>query len=213
MKEKAKFGKKLLLLLALSLLIGIAAPCAKVQAASQKSKAIAAYKKLLTQKTVTFDGNRKITMKNCKFALAYVDNNSVPELLLDTTSKGNGYRYKVYTYSGGKAKIAYESVNPIRYYPKKGIVAEVMSGEYSITIYAKMNVDKSKRVHLLSKESFKVDGKVLGTDYREGSYLTQFKNITKAAFNSQLKKLVGTAKLTAPSYKTNTAANRSKYLK
>ena len=75
-----------------------------VQAASQKSMAIQAYKKFLSNATIPWEDDWNVRASRCSFALAYIDNNNVPELIvsnrLDVPHAGGHGR--IFTYKNGK---------------------------------------------------------------------------------------------------------------
>ena len=81
MKKKTRIT---ILLTTLLLLFAFAMPAS---AASTKSKALKAYKKLLAQKEITFvdrwHTKASFPTSKMKFALVYLDNNTVPELVID----------------------------------------------------------------------------------------------------------------------------------
>lgn len=205
------FMLSLLLLFCVSLLI----PSADAQAASTKSKAIKAYKKFLTQDTIRWGNDTYYTAvptKNCTFSLVYIDNNSVPELVVKnnqdiTHVAGFGV---VYTYKNGKV----QTVNNIQldgkfyYYKKKGIfLTSYCAMGQSCYTYCKLN--KGKSTAKLGKQT-DLDTKVK-TYYKCTS--TGTTDISKAKFNSSLKKLVGSKKKSTAAFHKNTKANRKKYLK
>ena len=75
-----------------------------VQAASQKSMAIQAYKKFLSNATIPWEDDWTVRASRCSFALAYIDNNNVPELIVSNSldvphAGGHG---RIFTYKNGK---------------------------------------------------------------------------------------------------------------
>ena len=79
----------------------------QAQAASTRTKALNAYNKLLSQKSLKWSGKTKVSTNKCKFAVIYVDNDSVPELFVDAggagTNQVSGF-YKLYTFWNGKVR-------------------------------------------------------------------------------------------------------------
>lgn len=176
----------------------------RVQAASTKTKALKAYSKLLSQKNLKWSNKLNVKSSKCKFALIYVDNNSVPELFVDASGAGTNHVsgfYKLYTYRDGKVKDVCTMRDAFGYYKKKGVfvTATLLHGEY-IT-YHKLSSGKSS-VKLRSETYY-------STSYYNGSG----KKISKSSFNKTLKSLVGSTKKIAPVCRKNTKTNRTKYLK
>ena len=188
-------------------------PTVSVNAASKKSKALNSYATLLKggQTTVTCTagwGRHRVILKNCSFALAYIDKDTVPELLVKT-----GSNVLLYVYKGGKAVYAgdfeKEDLKNISYYKKKGvIVARNVENAESLTYY-KLASGKKKVVLDVQQNSanpgqryyYKISGK-------------KSKTLKKAQFNKELKKLVGKTKVTKVTrYYANTEANRKAHLK
>lgn len=176
----------------------------QAQAATTKTKAMNAYNKLLSQKTLTWTGNQKIPTSKCKFAVIYVDNNSVPELFVDASNAGlnhvSGY-YRLYTYYNGKVKEVCTVRDAFGYYKKKGVfeTATLLHGEY--VTYYKLASGKSS-VKLRSESYYT-------TNYYDGAG----KKISKTTFDKRLKSLIGSSKQSSITCKANTKANRTKYLK
>lgn len=192
--------KRVRKLMLLVMLLVLAAMPMNVRAASQKTKAMSAYKTFLAQTTGAYGGDYD------KFALAYIDKNSVPELLF----RDPIYTY-VYTYKNGRVTLMHkdQSMNVFKYYKKKGII---------VRFYAHRGLQTTTWLRL-SDGSFT---EYLGTQkygstayykyVRQNSYYTE-KSVTKSKFNKLLKKYVGTKKVSSIKFYKNTAANRKKRLK
>lgn len=204
--------KTLRTLLLLTVLFVLALAPMNAQAASQKSKALKAYQNLLKKSSVTLSGH-KCKLSNAKFAVAYVDNNTVPELFLETYYKiGNNKLYVIalYTYKNGKATRVYTSIAGLSYYKcyyykKTGAFLSYFSyGDYQDYYYYKISGTKSAK--RLSK--LLVQGTTATTYYGASG-----KKITKSTFNKRLKTLTKSKKATAMTLRKNTRANRTKYLK
>lgn len=78
-----------------------------VQAASQKSMAIQAYKKFLSNATIPWEDDWNVRASRCSFALAYIDNNNVPELIVSNSLNSldvphAGGHGRIFTYKNGK---------------------------------------------------------------------------------------------------------------
>lgn len=174
------------------------------EAASPKTKAVKAYKKFLSQKTIKWDDENKVKTSKCKFGLIYIDNNSVPELFVDGSSAGVNHimgGYKLYTYKNGKVKAVCNITDTFSYYKKTGIfvTGTFLYGEYHA--YRKLSGSSEKL--LLRTETL----------YETKYFDSKEKELTKAQFNKKLKKLVGKKKVSIPKCYKNTAKNRKKYLK
>lgn len=88
---KKNLKKLCMILMAAVLCFSVAVPS---QAASKRTKALTAYQKKIT----------KLNPKIYKFALVYLDKDSVPELLITPTYGAHVSMGEVYTYTGGKVK-------------------------------------------------------------------------------------------------------------
>lgn len=206
MKEKWKLTtnqliKTFISIIALTILLCFSNT--EVQAASTQDKALSAYNKLLSQKTLTWSKNLKVPTSKCKFALLYVDNNSIPELFVDAGGAGtnhvSGY-YKLYTFYNGKIKEVCTIRDSFSYYRKRGVIrtATYLHGEY-ISYYAFYSGKASLR---LRSESY----------YTTNYYDRYGKKISKTIFNKKLRSAIGTSKPNAFTCKPNTKTNRTKYL-
>ena len=221
MKKKTRIT---ILLTTLLLLFAFAMPAS---AASTKSKALKAYKKLLAQKEITFvksiDGTttkESFPTSKMKFALVYLDNNTVPELVIDNLDNipimwygeilFSDFGNAVFTYKGGKLKqldVSSSNWRLTKVYKKKGVF-------YSNNTYHKKDatyyyIKGTKTIGIGSFENGKYYKRENGKYYKNGA----IKPIKKSAFQKLLKKYVGSTKATKIKYYKNTAANRKKYLK
>lgn len=200
-----------------------------VQAASQKSKALKAYKEFLSKDTATWHSYspKKINLKKCKFALAYIDKDSVPELILDSAGNANSHAdgyYELYTYKNGKVKFVTNLSDGFSCYKKKGIFCGVHEGTGGYCQYY-FQLSKGRAVYKFSRMSEKKANMDLNRDGRIGVYYEKVTkartpmyesstvSVSKAAFNRELKKIVGNAKNKTVKYYPNTAKNRAKRLK
>lgn len=173
-------------------------------AASQKTKAMKEYNRLLSQKKLKWSGNLKVKSSKLKFSLIYVDKDSVPELFIDGTSAGTTHvsgAYKLYTYRNGKLYDVGTYRDSFGYYKKKGVFVSktYLHGEYEA--YHKLS--KGEDVIRLRSEKYYT------TQYFDGNE----NQISKASYKKQLKKLTGKKKASAPVCVNNTSANRKKLLK
>ncbi|MCD8019568.1 MAG: hypothetical protein LUF92_08315 [Clostridiales bacterium] len=170
------------LVLAFILLFGFSI---NTQAASKKSKALKAYKKVLSQSMIYAPNvGEYVSASECSFAIAYIDNNSVPELVIcyGSYTWGAAGDSILYTYKNGKVK--YVSVSGIAQYfvysKKKGIVRTYFpSDDPAYSDYSYYRLKKAK-----------------------------LKSIKASTAKKTLKKNKTKLKLYA-----NTAKNRKKYLK
>ena len=185
-------------------------PCVKAGAAPAKTKALKAYGEFLSKKTVRWDSYYdKLPAKECRFAVAYIDKDNIPELILYNTNVTHVSRFgRLYTYKNGKVKcVGAVDIDGGKcyYYKKKGIfVGEYVMGGIS-NAYLKLSNGKISSKLVKRK---KMDGVSNGTYYYDPQ-----KEITKSSFNKRLKSLVGTTKRTTVKFYKNTGANRKKILR
>ena len=208
MKKELK-NEKIQGLLVLLLCFTLAVPAVHVEAASGKSQAITAYKQFLSSK-----GNNG----SFDFAMIYLDNDSVPELLVGGVN--------LYTFENGS--MVHHSVmygdSGYGYYEKKGILVSMHAhfnvfdrSAYETWDYSKFT--KSKITKELFRDcTYKTNavGKVAGKKkYTYSKYNAKGTTVktSKSKFHSVLKQLVGKKKMTKIQMHHNTSADRNKYLK
>lgn len=227
MKTQGRIKRILGHLLILAMVIAMV-PAMPGEAASKKSKAISAYKKMLSKNTVTvipkkirfgrFLRTREpAKSKNVMFAIAYIDNDSVPELiLLDSATEFCG----IWTFRNGKVEnvdiiqAAYDipkgyGTKVTGYYKRKGIFQEVsvFPGGYNKS-FSKISNGTAEEVLFAVKDR----GDTAEQYYYNGSDGAS-KKISKGKFNKKLKSYIGSTKLTKTVMRKNTESNRKKYLK
>lgn len=203
-QKKRKSWRNFLILMCIAMLAGILLPGVHTEAASKKAKALKVYSKLLASDSIKrSDDGMTQNPADCSFALVYIDNNNVPELVIDCG--GSLLRYAVYTYKNGKAQYVTNAGGIFGYYKKKGIFTGGVGSSYICVNYVKLSSGKS-----VKKFSYvEYNGSATYLSYQSNKEVT----ITKARFNRQLKKLVGSTKETTNiTWHNNTVANRKKYL-
>ena len=198
------------LLLALVMVLALIPPV-KSEAASTKSKALSAYKKLLSKSTVavipkgkkvcdrndnyvTYNSSKR---SNVKFTIAYIDNDNVPELILYDYK----YGYGVWRYKSGKVQCVLWGDTydvPYGYYKKKGIYVETAYSEgtpytrcYSQYKNGKMKLKLSVFVWYEDSE----DPDESTPEYYIGNTYNGTQ-VSKTTFNKRLKSYVGGTKIT-----------------
>ena len=198
-KSKRKYYIMGIILLFLGVLLWTTKP---TWASSKRTEAVKAYRKFLSGSELKWDNYLTFKSEECLFSLIYVNNDSIPELLIQGRSTYHAAgREKLYTYKNGKIKLVHTAVDAFKYYKKTGIFCSVTFSQMEINDYRKLSGDSSKI--LLSKR------------YRNGwsYYDKNNKMISKSMFNMSLKKYTKGQKSTTIKYHKNTAYNRIKYLK
>ena len=218
MNKLTKQLKSMLLIMLCVILIG---PSMNVSAATQRQKAMAAYKNVSSGSRVYVVPNNQYIMdffhfrrdyhgslpKNVYFGLAYIDGDSIPELVLQ--AKCNGITiYSVWTYKNGKAYRAYynRGTRQLRgYFQKTGMFKEKgISGDYSYAeTYYKLSGTTSK--FMLDKWVF--------TNGNETDYWIGTRTCTAKAYAAKLKSLTKGLKMKKISFVKNTGTNRKAKLK
>lgn len=197
------------LLLLTALLVLTLAPM-NARAATQKTKALKAYQTFLKKSSVKLNG-QTCKLSAAEFSVLYIDNNTVPELLVQFYYKiGNNdlSMTALYTYKSNKMIRLFAVNNGLTYiknsyYKKTGAFLRYTShGDYQSYYYYKLSGKK------LTKKLSKEWGPG-NTAY----YNASGNKITKAQFNKQLKSLTNSKKAVSVTLRKNTASNRSKYLK
>ena len=206
-----KFLQRTVLFLLLLTVTAAMTP-ANVQAASQKAEAVKAYKNMLSKQVMHWGNNKNfdIPTKNCVFTTAYIDNDSVPELIVHSSDIPHWSDCSVlYRYKDGKVQEvkSFSSDDRFSYYKKKGVFvgSDLSSGIYR-SVYYQLSKGKASAKLTMNKNVAGVGGK--WTKYYSGK-----KQLTKSQFNKSLKKMAGARKKTKVKLHKNTAGNRGRYLK
>lgn len=226
MKTKNRKNKWLRILVGyLMLMVMIVAVIPAVPSeASAKSVALSKYRQLLSKsrisvlpqgKKIMGDDYREIryyssASKYVKFSIAYIDADDVPELILHDTRYGFG----VWTFKGGYFRCLqwgdfYDF--PVGYFKKKGIFRINATTEGSPFYREYYKLQTGKKLVLIQGQSMNE-----GEDRLEnwGFYIgNSRKKVSSAVFYKNLKKYVGTTKMTQIYMHNNTGANRKKFIK
>mgnify|MGYP004534710897 CR=1 FL=1 len=161
--------------LILLMLFTLFAPAANVNAASKRTKALTAYQKKLTSLDSRYN----------KFALIYLNKDSIPELLITPDFSVHAVAGEVYTYTGGKLKqlkYAGSDYGRLIYSKKKSVVSNSawINGYGAVSTFYRFN-KKGKGTKLktfeeasLPKTLYKINGK----------------KVSKKKFNSEYKKMI-----------------------
>ncbi|MDE6625256.1 MAG: hypothetical protein K2K56_02665 [Lachnospiraceae bacterium] len=186
------------------------------EAASKKTKALNAYNKLLSKNSFTVNKYGKMTFytSHCSFGIAYIDKDSVPELIIYNpwdSYHAAGYG-TIFTYKGGKVRKAADlSMNgeSLGYYKKKGVIVDnyASTGTYVVTV-KRLSSGKLKIVASYSQR-MKENGKFTAKEY----WNADGKKIKKATYKKAVKKYAKKTKQAAVKFYENTYANRQSYLK
>jgi len=203
-------------------------PALNVSAVTQRQKAMAAYKKYLSQSKVyvmpkgtTYQdlGKKKDFTYNgtpsaqAKFCIANIDNDSIPELVISAKFDNRNF-ISVLTYKNGKVcRISYHKATEfLGYYPKtgvyfaKGIIAHMYKPEgvgYSEN-YIKISGSSEKSI--MSKDVQPENKKPV--EYSIGS-----KTVSAKEFAAYRTKVTGGKSLLKVKLHNNTATNRNRKIK
>ena len=203
----------LLALMAIPLAAG-AFSC-RASASTQKEKAFKAYRRFLSQKKIDWDDDEyePQMMRKLDFAIAYIDNNDVPELVIHN-SRGPSHGVfgdgMVYTYRKGKLKkagaLGCSLMKGLRYYEKIGIIKDYSFDNFKKNwcYYYRLS---SGRVRSTGTEN------EYNYDDHRWEYSAKFKKCSRKKFDQSVKTI--TKNKTGMTFKwiKNTAANRKEYLK
>lgn len=200
---------------------GVKKKCSVTVKSSKKSAALANYEAFLEKDRISWgpkSSGGSVSAEHCEFQLIYIDNDSVPELVLeghmfdgnDVVSHATGYS-QLYCYRNG-------TVNNIsvgdwyQYYPKKGVY---ISGYVNLGRISKEYYKLSKgKTRFLFSSDVPIPENTSG-DGDEYYYGSNRQSIDKVTFNKLRKKAVGTTKrkdVDEKKFHVNTKKNRKKYL-
>ena len=246
---KKRKGFFLLFLMLLVMVFAVPAQAAKTKPSSKRQKTIKAYKKYLQKSNIMiipkgtkhwwsgkkYKGTKS---KNVRFALADVDNDSLPELFI--CDKKNNYN-ALFAYKKGKVKRIGVVSEPIGYYNKKNLF--VTSGNIELNIFYQhyCRISSSKKIEVVlgygwyddyeyyveddedDKDDEEDDNSIQYVEKRTSSdgeayarireYSIRDRNVTKNSFNAYLKEITSGEPMTKIILRKNTKTNRRKYLK
>lgn len=122
-KSKRRYYIMGIILLFLGVLLWTTKP---TWASSKRTEAVKAYRKFLSGSEFKWDNHLTVKSAECSFSLIYVNNDSIPELLIQglSTYHAAGCE-KLYTYKNGKIKVVHTAVDDFKYYKKTGIFCSV----------------------------------------------------------------------------------------
>ncbi len=174
-------------------------------AASLQQKAIKAYKKVLSSKTIVV----KLPRKKKKFstsklyaALVYVDNNSVPELLINSDPSSTHGLTAILGYKKGKVTALYARLSDFvfsKYYRKMGVLISESRNDgkdfyaYQFINRALIEIAQHSRIQKYTDNN--------GIMISRSKYLSILNGYTQDTDATMI------------TYWANTRANRSKYLR
>ncbi len=220
--------KKLKTCLLLAMALSLVLPAASGYALTQKQKAFNAYKKMLSKSTVSlakkgesyfhyYDVDYSLTPQyesykpskasKVRFAIAYIDNDNIPELILKyrASNEQTPGLTAVYTYKNGKVKRVFTgeaSESFSGYYRKTGVYCLRNSYDTIVDDYYKLYKAKTKLI--LRKDSY------------SGYYKRtkgELKKTSSYEFSKKLRSVTKGKSLTKIKFHKNTKGNRKKYLK
>lgn len=207
--------KKRIFVTCLTIVVLTLALTLTASAASKKKKAVNAYKKFLSKSTITIQNPKtKVKTKKLKFAVVYLDNDNIPELIIDRTSTlakmpwgapaFSPNCYLIYKYTGKVKQIAHANSNFAinTYFKGKSIFVQsgfIDDGNGKKTFNTYNHITGSKLTQIASQVGDK--------------YLVNNKEATKADYEKEIKKYTGGASPTSIKYYKNTASNRKKKIK
>lgn len=176
--EKIKTSKQHILVVTLTLcmLFTLFAPATNVNAASKRTKALTAYQKKL----------KKLDSKIYKFALVYLDKDSIPELVITSKESIHAVYGEIYTYNNGKLKnlkYAGSDFGQFIYSPKKSVACNSswINGYGAVsTFYRFSKTGKSTKLKRFDaivnpKTSYKINNKKVS----KKKYYAEYKKMEK----------------------------------
>ena len=160
------------------MLFTLFAPAANVNAASKRTKALTAYQKKL----------KKLDSKIYKFALVYLDKDSIPELVITSKESIHAVYGEIYTYNNGKLKnlkYAGSDFGQFIYSPKKSVACNSswINGYGAVsTFYRLSKTGKSTKLKHFDaivnpKTSYKINNKKVSKKKYYAEYKKWRKNI------------------------------------
>ena len=197
--------------------------------ATQNKKALAAYKKLLSKRSIRW-GNAyssvNLPTSNLKFAVQDINKDGVSELVLSSKDAAHAVGYKrIYTYANGKLR-SLGNFTDVSVYRNKSYFRHTSGGMGDFTeVYYRLGKD-GKKTTLARREVTVNDGAMFGYNglgFKTGkwsgygkawfyNYKVGSKSVSATEGQAYISKLTKGAKQTL-SFRANTAKNRARYLK
>lgn len=223
------FLQKLKRAMLIVLVFAMLAPSTNVMAATQRQKAITAYKRYLAQNKITLAGEM-VKSSETVFALSYIDNNNIPELVVKKRISGvTRGAFAVFTYTNGKI-IRVMNGNDHEgfrgYYEKTGVIKtrdyppmgkNIYYREYFSRLEGVKTIALLKRCHALDIHEqpycYYETGRYDRTKTADREGYGYLKPATASKFYKLLKEVTKSKKMTAFKFYNNTSANRKKYCK
>ena len=224
MKNNMRRQLKALILAMLCIVLVVPAMNMNVSAATQRQKAIAAYKKYMAQSKVyimpkgtTYHGEISgpytyygTSSSKAQFCLANIDNDSVPELVITGIIEGdNVHAYTILTYKSGKIRRVHYEYSKLfsGYYPKTGIYVDRLDQPYTSVEYCKLN-GFNKPKGMMGKQVFENMGVKRTDAYWIGKSSRDGKSCSAKTFAAYRKKITGGKSPIKVKFHKNTASNR-----
>lgn len=220
--------RKLRTCLLLALLVSMIVLAASGYAITARQKALNAYKTMLFKVDIYGNGRyynayngtveapgktyRPTASSKVQFATAYINNDTIPELIVRTKTTSRQYLWAIYTYKKGKVvKVTYGGDYTeilLGYYKRTGLFKRKYTKGFTWEYHNKIN--GTKAYPFASKLTYRSSGKSCHKYYifvdgvrRDKSY---------SAYCSAFKKAIGGKPFKRFNYHQNSAANRKKYL-
>ena len=172
----------------------------ETDAASTRTKAINAYNAFLKKQT-----------SSQRFALAYINNDNIPELIVDNKNGSHLTGFTSLYAFNGKKMVKMDGYLDVKtsfpYYKKGNVFLDDDSVQFALTTgYYTFN--GKKRVLCASKTVYSHP-----SNYGKVVYYVKTKKVSKTKYTNYIKKLSKGKKLSKAKMVKNTSANRKKYVK
>ena len=193
-------------------IVSVATVQAASKATSKKAAALKAYNTFLQKKSYKVYIRYSVPFSKASFGLAYLNNDSVPELIVKDNVDRSYKDYRlIFTYKNGKVKLLNHDIFS-KYYKKTSVYMRVI--KLSTNRTGLREVQHNKLIGTQSKRYLiRQKGTVIYGEKINRYCDANMKDITPAEYNRRLKKLTKSKKASSVKYYKNSATNRRKYLK
>lgn len=225
-----KITQKLKRALLIALAVAMIVPPVNGMAATQKQKALNAYRKYLAQSQIILAGE-KVRSSETKFALAQINNDKdgIPELIVQKKLPGvNRGAFAVFTYSNGRIVRVmngndYEGF--LGYYSKTGVIRtrdyspmgrNNSYKEYFSCLSGTKTITKLRKEHSINPRNDKPCYYYFAGRYDRTKTTNRDGMLTKTSrskFAASLKSITKSKTVIKFKFYSNTSGNRSKYCK
>lgn len=174
-----------------------------------KEQAVQAYRHMLAQKKIQFhEVDEKIRSSQCKYALVYVDDDNIPELVIDArnadhVSHASGW-FNLYTFTNGEIKYICNTSDGFRYVKKSGVFLGNYSGMGIFDDWYCLMKGKAYQEFAAKRADYGMQDPYDDNAKPKVTYFNGKKVVSKKRFERLVHKQIQGKKIITPDFQKNT---------